>query len=241
MTGRVLKQIIFKPAISEEFLNNVSPQPASQHLPEWFKKFSRYLNGDKAFKLMPSGATNLSIKACQPFIDAMISGYTITLQSDIFVTDEEDGSKHIAWSYGKNDYISLHDPKQIPSKMIPEECISQPYKFSGSWSIMLPKGYSALIVHPINRYDLPFITLGGIVDLDTYHAAVQFPFLLKKTTSGTIPAGTPIAQIFPFKRESWRSKTESFDFKFTEAQDAKLKSKLEKGYKKMNWVRKTFN
>jgi hypothetical protein len=45
----------------------------------------------------------------------------------------------------------------------------------------------------------------GIVDTDTYNAAVNFPFVLNEPNKfeGLIPAGTPIAQVIPFKREFW--------------------------------------
>jgi hypothetical protein len=45
----------------------------------------------------------------------------------------------------------------------------------------------------------------GVVDTDTYNAPVNFPFVLKNVNfEGLIPAGTPIAQVIPFKREEWK-------------------------------------
>jgi hypothetical protein len=67
-----------------------------------------------------------------------------------------------------------------------------------------PKGYSLLITHPFNRYDLPFITSTAIVDSDKFAMVPgRIPFFLQLGFSGLIPAGTPIAQVFPFKREPW--------------------------------------
>jgi hypothetical protein len=49
-----------------------------------------------------------------------------------------------------------------------------------------------------------FTILPGIVDTDQYNAPVNFPFVLNDVTyEGLIPAGTPMAQVIPFKRESW--------------------------------------
>ena len=50
-----------------------------------------------------------------------------------------------------------------------------------------------------------FRSLPGIVDTDTYTAPVNFPFVLNDWKfEGIIPAGTPMAQVIPFKRESWQ-------------------------------------
>jgi len=48
------------------------------------------------------------------------------------------------------------------------------------------------------------MALPGIVDTDAYNAPVNFPFVLRDPKmDGLIPAGTPIIQAIPFKRESW--------------------------------------
>ncbi len=38
-------------------------------------------------------------------------------------------------------------------------------KFHNLWTIEAPEGYSLLFTHPVNRFDLPFTTLTGWVDL----------------------------------------------------------------------------
>jgi predicted membrane-bound spermidine synthase len=51
----------------------------------------------------------------------------------------------------------------------------------------------------------PFTILPGIVDTDTYTAPVNFPFVLNDINfEGLIPAGTPIAQVIPIKRDEWQ-------------------------------------
>jgi hypothetical protein len=69
----------------------------------------------------------------------------------------------------------------------------------------LPKGYSALFTHPLNRFDLPFFTASGIVDADYGMGGGGVSFCIDKNFEGVIPAGTPIVQIFPFKRDDWKS------------------------------------
>jgi hypothetical protein len=67
-----------------------------------------------------------------------------------------------------------------------------------------PKGYSAMIVHPLNRNDLPFITSEGVADSDKILIGGHLPFWIRNDFEGIIPAGTPYAQIIPLKRDSWR-------------------------------------
>jgi hypothetical protein len=90
------------------------------------------------------------------------------------------------------------------------------------WAVELPEGYSALYTHPLNRFELPFLTTSGIVDNDKVHLPGTMPFFWLKGVRGILPAGTPYAQIIPFKREHWESEVHvSSD---TEAMIAKNKA-----------------
>lgn len=234
------KKIIFKPSISEEYLAGDIPVPAVKAMPEWFKKFKRYFGEENKLDFGSAGNINLTIKACHPATDAMSSGYMISLRNDLFVKKNERGRLTVSWPNGGDNFVSTHSDQQIPPEMIPIGCDPQVFKFDNVWSIILPRGYSALITHPLNRNDLPFISLAGVVDLDTYHDTVGLPFFFKEQAYGIIPAGTPIAQVFPFKRESWVSEISNYDAKFSNAQKSKIKSKIEKGYRLFNWKRKDF-
>jgi hypothetical protein len=74
------------------------------------------------------------------------------------------------------------------------------------WAIKTPKGYSTMFIQPMHR-ESPFTILPGIVDTDTYTAPINFPFIINDLKfEGLIPKGTPIAQVIPFKRDSWSIK-----------------------------------
>ena len=51
--------------------------------------------------------------------------------------------------------------------------------------------------------------MSGIVDNDKVHLPGTMPFFVLKGVSGFIPAGTPYAQIIPFKREHWESEVDT--------------------------------
>jgi hypothetical protein len=85
-----------------------------------------------------------------------------------------------------------------------------------------------------------FEILEGIVDTDAYSVSVNFPFVLKNPTEEfMIPAGTPIAQVIPFKREEWQSSF-SDDEKSPKKIEAYLNSQFFDRYKRMFWSRKSY-
>ena len=61
-----------------------------------------------------------------------------------------------------------------------------------------------LFTHPLNREDLPFRTLSGMVDCDRWRdGLVHFPALwIDPNFEGVLPAGTPVAQAIPIRRET---------------------------------------
>jgi hypothetical protein len=95
--------------------------------------------------------------------------------------------------------------------------------------------------HPVNRYDLPFITLTGVVDSDIAMSPGNLPFFIKKDFEGIIPKGTPIVQIFPFKRDDWKSQ-EDMSLVEEGKKETLLALRLAFGYyKSYVWKKKTYN
>jgi hypothetical protein len=166
------------------------PQPSSRFLPQWFKKIPGVTEGMD------------TIKKCMPFLDSMTTGYMLTLAADVYFDGV--GVQQIS----KVNVVMTHAQSQIGEMEIPKEYSKQPYKWNNFFLLKTPKGYSTLFTHPMNRIDLPFYTLSGIVETDKFGLAVNFPFFVKKDFVGIIPAGTPIAQALPFKRTDWKHKVE---------------------------------
>ena len=80
-----------------------------------------------------------------------------------------------------------------------------PFKWSSTWYIQTPPGWSCLFTHPSGHGDLPFRTISAIVDTDVYKQEIAFPFWLLDSFEGVIEKGTPIVQVIPFKRQEWHS------------------------------------
>jgi hypothetical protein len=182
--------------IPEEY----APKPASKFVPDWYKNLESYIGGKKV--PVGNGTADFTAKRCMPIFDAIVSGYIIVSPADVYVT-QRNGQAYFEWS--NFDLIQFH-PK--------EQAIEHPYvkqsdafpKWMNWWAIKTPKGYSTLFIPPMHRESV-FSILPGVVDTDSYTAPVHFPFTLNDPKfEGLIPAGTPIAQVIPFKRNNWEMK-----------------------------------
>lgn len=182
-----------------------SPRPASQFVPDWYKKMESYLGNEK--KPDGAGMSNGTIKRCMPVFDVITAGYIITTHTDIWVSWKEivfdDGTtqKNPWYEWASYDAIGFHPIEQAPEHPAKNDFVYP--KWINTWGIQTPKGYSTLFISPTHR-DNPFTILPGIVDTDTYVVPVNFPMVLTNSNfEGLIPAGTPIAQVIPIKRDSW--------------------------------------
>jgi len=232
-------RIKFIPFENSEDDNLIKPIPAIKKLPNWYKALRPFKSGDSNLKVFPDMTNNLTVKRCNPLGDALNSGYFILLENDVQVS-QDNGGQNFVWLRGGDGFISQHSKEQISPDLVPEGYSEQPWKFLNYWGIETPPGYSSLFTHPINRTELPFLTLSGVVDTDDYNKPVNFPFFIRKDFEGIIEAGTPIAQVIPFKRESWKAEFEEFDEAKTEALNSKYSRKISRPYKFGYWKRKEY-
>jgi hypothetical protein len=210
------------------------PKPASQFLPDWYKQTESYFSGER--KPIGNGETSATIKKCIPVFDAITAGYIIESPADVFVSIKNEG-QWFEWS--DLGLISFHPIEQAP---IHPNKKPFPYpKWNNPWSITTPKGYSTLFVQPFHRESV-FTILPGIVDTDQYTAPVNFPFVINDPSfEGLIPKGTPIAQVIPFKRDSWTMEFGTKkDFEAQAKVTKRLHSKFFDRYKSMFWSKKEY-
>ena len=86
-------------------------------------------------------------------------------------------------------------------------------KFNSFWTIECDEGWSLFATHPVNRDDLPFRTVSGLVDADRFHdGGINFPAVWTAPDfSGVLTKGTPVAQCFAVPRETPQLVFEPFD------------------------------
>ena len=215
-------------------LNFFPPKPAVKEVPEWYKNTPEYTNGSKT--IIKNNETSHTIKKCMPVFDAITSGYIIHTQVDVQVS-KQDGLPYYTWP--SQDPISFHQIEQAPLHPARNEA---PYpKWANPYIVATPPGYSVLFTQPFHRESV-FTIFDAVVDTDKYKATVSIPFTMNDLDwEGIIPAGTPMAQIIPFKRESWKHKIGSD--KEREEEEKIIAQKLSlffNSYKKQFWSKKEY-
>lgn len=210
-----------------------SPRPATEFLPEWYKRTPEYVTGERK---IVNGNTPHSVKKCIPVFDALTSGYIIPTYVDVQVT-HRNGLPWYEWP-PINGVISFHPVDQAP--LHPGKN-GVPYpKWLNPWAIKTPPGYSCLFIPPMHNPNGIFTILPGVVDTDTYAAPVNFPFVMDDVAwEGLIPAGTPMVQVIPFRRDKFKM-TLGTDRDEQNRVTRKLRSVFFNSYKRQFWSRKEY-
>jgi hypothetical protein len=230
------KKNILKYAPYPSVISNIFP--AKQNIPDWYKNGIRIsnLNDNKEITELPVRA---GFKLCTPFLEALTSGYMIPLHTDIAIK-QTDGGPSITFSNELPTPVELRDTSVNPTLPTPSGMSDLHFAWQTAFAIEIPKGYSALITHPLNRYDLPFITLSGILDGEYAMPRGNLPVFFSSSFEGIIKEGTPIAQIFLFKQEDWLSKVDESILEKAKFNHVKCIINSFGYYKKHFWKKKSY-
>ena len=205
-------------------IESIKPSPAVKSIPDWFKGIEAVRNND------------LTIKRCIPVLDAFTTGYLFKTSVDYYYDKEYERFV----DNGVSKAITMHPQVQIEGMEIDDSLSPKPYKWINNFYMKTPKGYSTIFTHPLNRTDLPFYSLTGVVDTDSHPLVVQFPFLIKKDFNGMIPAGTPIIQAIPFKRDDWQMIFPEQESGYSYKDMWKWFDPPMAAYKRNHWFRKNY-
>ena len=184
-------------------LEPILPKPvlAADALPDWLRTMPSEVYSDTL-----GGAPIRTLKHCPPLIDALGLGLLMPLATELTVRAGE-----VSWHW---------DPPPLPADLltrapialhVPEQAAGTPLpvagfiiKFTNFWTLEAPEGWSILFTHPLNREDLPFRTLAGVVECDRFSdGLVHFPAIWTDPDfEGTLPVGTPVAQAIPIPRQN---------------------------------------
>jgi hypothetical protein len=212
------------------------PVPASKLLPEWYKKTDSYIYSNTFdVNILNVFDNNETIKKCIPVFDALTSGYIIPMYADLWVKKINGVT---TYTLSNNEKVDVHHLSQAPYHPLANPTLYP--KFINPWGIKTPPGYSCLFTAPFHRTNEFFTVLDGVVDTDRYQQPVNFPFVLNDPNfEGVIPAGTPMVQVLPFKRESWEINFSS-NKEELERSSQLLSSKLYNKYKTLFWSKKEY-
>jgi hypothetical protein len=204
MTNNVIKFIS-----NRHWLTPVSlsvPKAIIKTLPEWYRKADKYILDPTTQKTYedPHMGKIPTWKGCPAIFDIMGSGYTLITPCDVVISRDANGrlTNTIEDPMYKN---FVQDRPPMAQFVTPLGAEESHFAWWPDWAVNVPEGYSVLYSQPFNRFELPFMTMSGIIDNDKIDLPGTMPFLVAKGWTGVIPAGTPYAQMIPFKREDWTS------------------------------------
>ena len=224
--------------VTEDFY----PVPAKKIVPSWFSNAKRYFIDDDNIDKKMVHLKGLSFKGCPALLDVFVSGYLLVTPCDIIVSGKgnlknikvEEKFSRFCGDRGYTDEF----PTPIGHN-------ARNFFWYPNWSVELEEGYSAIYINPLNRFELPFTTVGGIIDSDKLISTGHITFFIDENFEGVIPKGTPYMQIFPFKRESWSMETINYSLEeilSRESESGKVLRVPEGGvYKKRFWSRKDYS
>lgn len=206
-------------------------QPIKTVIPQWYKEAPKWIEGQSIWN-------RSGLKQCIPFLDSFLTGYMIPLPVDVYVETTTDHLKYFSWANSEYTIVHHRENEQYFPPVLPGFSEMQ-VVWIIPMSIEIPIGYSALFTHPLNRFDLPFVTLSGVVDdFKMYNGGI--PFLIRNDFEGVIPAGTPIAQILPFKTENWKSQVKNGLNQEAEIIKRRSRNTLSNFYKHNFWKKRTY-
>ncbi len=174
------------------------PEPASKHIPQWFKRIKPTIPES----LDAMGRPGLTAKKCMPLLDAMTVGYVISLAADLGIKTNHNCSiieitnNHI-WKCAE-----FHNVAQIGGTKAPGYP-ANPIKFLNYWCVKTRPGWSTLFLPIINDMENElFSCLAGLVDTDTFPRPINFPAIWHKPNyHGVLKAGTPLVVAIPIHRD----------------------------------------
>ena len=177
------------------------PVAAKKVVPKWYKEAELDYDSDNG-EILPG------LKRCLPFLDGLMSGYVLLTWVDINVKKNENKEIDISWENTQGvQQNQILERKGLSGHTIPRPAghLKNHLIWLPQWGWKTPRGYSTLVTHPLNRFDLPFTTMSAVVDSDKFFTGGNIPFFIREDFEGVIPKGTPFAQIVPFKRKKWIS------------------------------------
>jgi hypothetical protein len=225
------------------------PVPASSLVPQWWKDMTPYeissenLDGKKL--IVENKVAYATFKKCTPMLDALVSGYIITLWADVQIRQvkDQDGIFYPRITWRVKDPTGIFQQHGVSSQLLPPPTgySNSVFKYMNTWIPHTPPGYSTLFTSPFGYKDLPFHAIPAIVDTDKSQLEIVPPMWCKEGFEGIVEAGTPLIQLTPFKRTNWKTE---FDYlkngEYDKLEDKNFNKTLVNHYIKKVWSKKSY-
>lgn len=211
------------------------PFRAAKNVPEWLKHTPVHADVPG----VPGGYIR-TVKNCMPFLDAMNSGYIIPLRSTVhfFMRDAQHLEYHCPDHARDGDTVGTQPNLGFADAPFANLIA---IKFYNHWIVRTPPGYSAFFLPLLNQFHIPFHIFTGVVDTDSYYRDVFFPALclMQPGQRCTLERGTPLVQVIPFRRETWRSVQCPLDSAARDASEDRARESVHH-YRDNSWNKKEY-
>jgi hypothetical protein len=181
-------------------------------------------------------ATGGTIKRCPPFLTAMTAGYIIPAPADstLILNDQGEFS-----ATGKTlNYLGTHFADQVAGWPVGGVRV---VKSMNPWVIVTPPEYVCLISAPINRFEIPFTAIAGMVETGAFYREINLPMAcaLKPGERYRLLRGMPMIQVIPLRREEFSSRVGTIDAARHAGQEAMFNADRH-FYKDQFWKKMSF-
>lgn len=206
----MLKKIVFIPKTKHTHSYAPLPEPATKNIPDWYRNQSKYTS--RLMDIHKNGISNLTIKKCMPFFDAMTAGYILKFPVDLFVDSTGQRVIYTQANQIVPNIVSSTHPDQVSGMSFDRDrYMDEIIKVHPQWMVKTEEGYSSMFLHPMVNEDLKFRAVSGVIDTDNFISDGGFSILIEKGFKGVIKRGTPLVQVIPFKREDYVAEIASFE------------------------------
>lgn len=228
----------FKPAEPiikfKSFVGNfavATPVVAARRLkPKWIKPQT---NPDKKFNVCPG------------MLDYANAGYIITAHTDIHIKANSVGVS-VKLGHIPVQHQNLSTPSNFDYEIVDGMCAvngvkKQAVKILLPWSVQAKSGYSSYVLPAIMHSDFAdkIFVYPGVVDHDAFHT-INFIFTPIIDCEFTIPAGAPLLQVLPFRRETITAQCDKATDREVDKHTFNTPSKLKHYYRKFLWSKKPY-
>ena len=225
------------------------PIPTSTKIPDWWRKMTPYSitpdNTAGTKFILENRVANATFKKCTPMLDALSSGYLITLWADVQVRQVkgENGLyfPRITWRVSTSSGVFQQHGDSSERIPPPAGYSNIVFKYINTWIPRTPSGYSVLFTAPFNYENLPFHAVPAIIDSDKSQLEIIPPMWIKEDFEGIVEAGTPLVQLTPFKRDNWKSEFDYLkDGEYQVIEDKNFNKNVISNYIKNHWSKKSY-
>lgn len=181
----------------EEYGAIPEPEPASKHLPEWYRHLPHQASGRDA----RISLDDKTARKCAPLLDAMTAGWIMKLPYETEVSIDRSTKQMQVRSRGSEELTTIFPWRAVGGER--SDFDYPPIQINLRWIVKVPPGHSLFVVPPLNRdeYADLFRPYAGFIDADKRFNQMNTVIQWQRDYTGVLDAGTPLVQIIPFRRD----------------------------------------